>query len=144
MKFFIFVILSFSSSAYGLIRFDAEQLKFTLQDQSGLEVDCQHQPLVTGSEAEPPPWWTVNCGKRQYTVDIWMDLFISQDKLFNVYVLFHAKESVSSSGQKLTRFNTQTARLKFKEISHLTNILMSIDVRNGLADLKVEVSQKNN
>lgn len=142
MKFIILIILSFGQSAFGITRFEADQLNFTLLEEGAGATSCKHYALVTGSQAEPPPWWTVECGDRKYTVDIWMDLYLSQDQFFNVYLLFHAKESTPSSGEKLAKFNTQTTKLKFKEISPFTSISMSLDVRNGLADLMVDVSPK--
>ena len=142
MKFLIITILLFAQTGFGITRFEAEQLNFTLLEEGAGATSCTHYPLVTGSQAEPPPWWTVECGDRKYTVDIWMDLYLSQDQFFNVYLLFHAKESTSSSGGKLASFNTQTTKLKFKEVSLFTGISMSLDVRNGLADLMVDVSPK--
>lgn len=142
MKYFIFIILFITQSAFGIIRFEVDQLKFTLLETGAGVTSCTHRPLVNSSQAEPPPWWTVECGDREYTVDIWMDLYRSQDQFYNVFLLFHAKESTSSSGEKLAKFNTQTTKLKFKELSPMTSVSMSLDVRNGLADLKVDVSPK--
>jgi len=142
LKIFTFFILLISQSAFGVTRFDASQLTFTLQEQGAGVTQCTHSPLITGSQAEPPPWWTVVCDDREYTVDIWMDLYITEGNVFNLYLLYHAKESTDSSGEKLARFNTQSTKLKFKELSQMTEISMSLDVRNGLADLMVDVSPK--
>ncbi len=136
--FFLIALISFN--AQSIVRFEQDQLHFVLVDSStGAETTCKHYPLETGSPAPPPPWWTVNCGDRSYTVDIWMDNYRSADQFYNTFLLFHAKESVSSSGKKLVQFNNQTTTIKTANPQALRALRSSIDVGNGLTDLNVEV-----
>lgn len=138
LSFLLFFLFTFQ--AHSIVRFDQKQLLFNLVDSTTGDVTtCQHSPLETGSPAPPPPWWTVRCGDRSYTVDIWMDDYRSADQLYNTFLLYHAKESTSSSGEKRVRFDTQTTLLKTDKPQAVRVIRSSIDVRNGLADLDVEV-----
>ena len=140
MKIFLLALTFFYSvNALGVTRFKAEQLSFTLFQEGQSAVACTHKKLSNKSPAEPPPWWVVSCGDRKYTVDIWMDEFQTKDKMHNLLVLFHAKEGVASSGEKLTRFNTQTTRIKSDDASLVKAITSGLDMRNGLADLVVDV-----
>ncbi len=141
-----FILISFSfffliAKSHAVIRFPHEKLTFTLVDSTtGIATSCQHKLLTNNSPAPPPPWWVVTCDDRTYTVDIWMDKYKSADQLSNIFLLFHAKESLSSSGEKSVRFDTQTTLMKMDNSQQVRVIRSTIDVRNGLADLEVEVS----
>lgn len=138
----LFVALAFlySFNASGVTRFEAEQLSFTLFQEGQKVVFCSHKKLTNNSPVEPPPWWVVTCDDREYTVDIWMDEYRSKDKMQNLVVLFHAKEGVASSGEKLTRFNTQATKIKTEKSSLVRGISSRLDMRNGLADLVVDIA----
>jgi hypothetical protein len=137
--FCFFTVSLFFSKALAITHFDSSQLNFKLSQQGLNEIQCHHKPLKTGSQAPPPPWWTVICDEYTFTVDVWMDEYVSKGSLYSISLLYHVKESVSSSGEKLTQFNTQSTQFKFNDFSQLKEINTSIDVRNGLADLNLEV-----
>ena len=131
-----FIIIFFSNNALAVKRFKAEQLQFTLLDSDGSTVSCMHAPLKNESPAPPPPWWTVKCNDRTYVVDVWMDL-IDRGTTYSVEFLTHVKESTSSSGEKLTRFDSHLTKFIFAEKQIPMAISSFVDVRNGLADLRV-------
>ena len=122
-------------------RFDKSQLTFHLVNSSSGEfISCKHKPLESVTPVPPPPWWVVECGDRKYTVDLWLENKSLASNLNSVFLLYHAKESISSSGESQTRFETQTTEFFYNGDTSYKAIRSSIDVRNGLADLYVTVS----
>ena len=137
MKFLICLsFFLFSQSVFSVTRFKQEQLSFTLFESDGTSQRCKHIPLTNQSPAPPPPWWMVTCGARSYVVDVWVDQRKTQSGL-SFDLMFHVKESTNSSGEKRVRFDSHLTSLWF-ELSGLPIALSSqVDVRNGLADLRV-------
>ena len=139
-SFFIFICcLLFVEPSLAVVRFKASQLSFKLFDSTGREVACSHAPLQNNSPASPPPWWSISCGARSYTVDVWMDLWKGPQGA-KLELMYHIKEGVSSSGEKLVRFDNQHTVLIFPKAQLPQIVRSSLDVRNGLADLVVEIN----
>ena len=120
-------------------RFEKDQLSFQLVENDGTTINCEHKPLESVTPVPPPPWWVLTCNKRRYTVDVWMETQRLAEDLSSVLLLYHAKESRSSSGESITRFETQTTEFFYSGKATYRIIRSSIDVRNGLADLYVTV-----
>lgn len=140
MNFILSILFSFSSLSHSVTRFEQNQLSFQLVENTGETIECSHKPLESVTPVPPPPWWVVECGDREYTTDIWMELRELSEDLSSILLLYHAKESISSSGEDRTRFETQTTRLFYSGEPQFKIIRSSIDVRNGLADLYVTVT----
>ena len=126
--------LSFAQSAQGVFRPSKEMLSFKLVDSStSIETDCFHELL------SHVPWWKVTCGDRAYTVDIWLQIRERGDLKENK-LMYHVKESVSSSGTKITQFKSHFTSFISRGDAELLGVVSQIDVRNGLADLVVTVN----
>jgi hypothetical protein len=138
--YFIFsTLFIFNNNLFAVDRFDKEQIQFTLIESDGQKMACSHELLSNKSPAPAPPWWVVTCGDRQYTTDVWMD--VRQQPNRHTYTLmFHLKESVSSSGEKRVRFNTHQTSMSFPTSQRPLTMSSFLDARNGLADLYVEAS----
>ncbi len=129
--------LSFSSDAMaqssGVIRFDKEQIEFTLVSSStGEEIACEHELL------SHVPWWSVRCEDRLYRVDTWAQIRRKQD-LFEHTLLYHVSEGVRSSGERLVQFKSHITSFLSRGQATLMGITSQIDVRNGQADLVMRV-----
>ncbi len=127
------VLASFSNLR--VIRFEESQLEFVLEDSEGVPTQCQHKIL------SHVPWWRLKCGDREFTVDIWMEL--GQNKsldLTQVTLMYHVSEGLASSGEKLVQFNTHFTRFRVGGLTDLKALNSSIDVKNGLESLVVNVS----
>lgn len=124
----------FSASSFAqVIRLPKERLSFELVETSTGEVtSCEHNLL------SHVPWWRVSCGEREYTVDTWVQIR-SKGDLFEKTLMYHVKESVSSSGTKLTQFKSHFTSFMSRGASDLIGITSQIDVRNGLADLILRI-----
>lgn len=140
-RLIVLLCILMGSTVYGVDRFDQDQLQFSLLDSDGQVISCEHEPLTNQSPAPPPPWWKVTCEKRKYVVDVWMDRVKKQNSIA-IDFMFHAKESTSSSGEKRTRFDSHLTRMEFEQNLLPTRFTSNIDVRNGLADLRVQVQLK--
>lgn len=122
---------SLNASAQGLIRFDKEDLNFSLvNSHTGVTHSCQHELL------SHVPWWRVSCDDREYTVDVWLQIR-SRDNLFEKTLMYHVSEGVQSSGERLVQFQSHFTSFVTKGRSQLQGIVSRIDVRNGQADLVV-------
>ncbi len=113
-------------------RFQADQLKFTLEDSDGEVLLCTHELLKN------VPWWRVVCGERSYTVDVWREqLYNKSQNLSRLTLMYHVSEGLASSGEKLVQFNTHFTRFDLTESPTLQSVNSSMDVRNGQASLVV-------
>lgn len=131
------MIFLFNSLALAVTRFDKDQLIFLLYEEGANDTTCTHFPLKESDPNAPDlPWWSVNCGNRAYTVDVWYEETDLGNNLKNIRFMFHAKESTSSSGDKSTQFQTHTTDIVTTS-NQLMGISSYLDVRNGLADLHV-------
>ena len=141
MKRFIAVTLFFAlfspllAAQQQVWRPQAENLDFRLSNShSGVELSCQHK-LMTNV-----PWWKVTCRDqkevREYTVDVWVQIRERNDLKENT-LMYHVKESTSSSGTKLTQFKSHFTSFITRGDSELVGVVSQLDVRNGLADLIV-------
>lgn len=139
MKFFIalFATLICTSllAQQRVWRPGAENLSFKLvESHSGAELACTHELM------DHVPWWKVTCADdketREYTVDTWVQIREKADLKENT-LMFHVKESTSSSGTKLTQFKSHFTSFISRGDSELIGIVSQLDVRNGLADLVV-------
>jgi len=139
MNILVTLVLALSSWSQSFTRFQQNQLNFQLVESTGEFINCTHKPLESVTDTPPPPWWVLKCGDRKYTVDIWMEQKDLTEELSSTLLLFHAKEGVLSSGESITRFETQTTEFFYKGKANYKMIRSSIDVRNGLADLYVRV-----
>ena len=136
MKLFLFGLLLFILNA-GLkaqvIRLPKERLNFELVDSTtGASTSCEHELLTH------VPWWKVSCGEREYTVDTWIQIRRKED-LFEHTLMYHVKESVSSSGTKLTQFKSRFTSFLSRGEAELIGVTSQIDVRNGLSDLVLRI-----
>lgn len=125
-----------ASSAWGQEtqshRFQADQLRFSLEDSDGQVMQCTHELL------KHVPWWRVVCGERSYTVDVWREqLYNKSQNLSRLTLMYHVSEGVASSGEKLVQFNTHFTRFGLTETPSLQTVSSSMDVRNGQASLVV-------
>ena len=139
MNIIILLFVALAAWPQSFTRFEKDQLNFQLVENDGTTLNCEHKPLESVTPVPPPPWWALTCGERQYTVDVWMEAQRLTEELSSVLLLYHAKESISSSGENITRFETQTTEFFYTGKSKYRMIRSSIDVRNGLADLYVTV-----
>jgi hypothetical protein len=113
----------------------SENLSFKLvESHTGSEISCTHELL------DHVPWWKVICSDsketREYTVDAWVQIRERGDLKENT-LMYHVKESTSSSGTKLTQFKSHFTSFITRGDSELIGIVSQLDVRNGLADLVV-------
>ncbi len=119
--------------ANGTIRFSKDQIKFYLVNSStGMQTPCSHDLL------SHVPWWRVQCEDRQYTVDTWIQIR-SKGDLFENTLMYHVSEGVKSSGEKLVQFKSHLTSFRSQGAANLVGISSQIDVRNGQADLVMEV-----
>lgn len=104
---------------------------------SGQEISCTHKLM------DNVPWWAVTCADaketREYTVDAWVQIRERGDLKENT-LMYHVKESTSSSGTKLTQFKSHFTSFITRGDSELIGIVSQLDVRNGLADLVVTLN----
>ena len=139
MYFITMLLAALTVWPQSFTRFQKDQLNFQLVENDGTTILCNHKPLESVTPVPPPPWWVLKCDRREYTVDIWMETQRLTESLSSVLLLYHAKESISSSGEGITRFETQTTEFFYTGKANYRIIRSSIDVRNGLADLYVTV-----
>lgn len=129
----ISLLISNFSMANGVVRFPKEMVRFELVENStGETIHCSHEYL------SHVPWWDVVCEDRSYTVDLWLQTRES-GKIKEHTLMYHAKESVSSSGTRLAQFKSHQTSFISRGDNELLGIISRIDVRNGLADLVVTV-----
>ncbi len=131
----LFLSFCFCSQIFsqGVIRLPKERLKFKLVESStAKEITCSHELL------DHVPWWRVQCDDREYTVDTWVQIR-SKGDLYEKTLMYHVKESTSSSGTKLTQFKSHFTSFMSRGPSDLIGITSQIDVRNGLADLVLSI-----
>ncbi len=127
------ITLSLEAHATGAIRFSKDQIHFTLVNSStGGQVSCEHELL------SHVPWWKVRCDDREYTVDTWVQIR-SKGDLFENTLMYHVSEGLQSSGEKLVQFKSHLTSLISQGQSNLVGIRSQIDVRNGQADLIMDV-----
>jgi hypothetical protein len=143
MGLMIFLLSFFLSlPTFAVQRFAKEELEFAFHSEGMPIASCSHVPLKeSGPHAPDLPWWFVDCGTRKFTVDAWFDITDMQGGLQSLRFMFHIKESVSSSGLKTTRFNTQTTDLLVHK-TLLFGISSFLDVDNGLGDLQITARSK--
>ncbi len=137
---FLFVLsfnqaLGASQNSKRVTRFEKSQLQFLLEDSEGEIETCVHELL------SHVPWWRIQCGDREYTVDVWMEhLYSKSQDLTQVTLMYHVSESVTSSGEKLVRFDSHFSHVQVSGLNSVKRLTSSMDVRNGLASLRVDVS----
>jgi hypothetical protein len=126
------VLICFKStfaSASQVFRPGADRVSFELVDSlSGQSIKCSHTLL------SHVPWWEVTCDDRKYTVDTWVQIR-ERGELKEMTLMYHVKESTSSSGTKLTQFKSHFTSFIVRGDSEWLGAVSHIDVRNGLADL---------
>ncbi len=128
--------------SFAVQRFAKDELRFVFHPEGMPTVACSHVPLKESSPHAPNlPWWFVECGQRKFTVDAWFEIVDLQSSFQSIRFLFHIKESVDSSGLKLTQFNTQTTDLVVQK-TLLFGITSFLDVDNGLGDLQITALPK--
>ncbi|MCB0411671.1 MAG: hypothetical protein KDD22_04050 [Bdellovibrionales bacterium] len=117
-----------------VIRFNENQIRFVLVDNDGESITCTHQLL------SHVPWWDVICGKRHYTVNTWLQLLENtQQNLFKLTLMYDVSEGIESSGEKLVQFRSHLTTLVTEDFKKLRQLQSSLDVRNGLMSLDMEV-----
>ncbi|MEO0336029.1 MAG: hypothetical protein AAF202_06535 [Pseudomonadota bacterium] len=136
---FLFSALTLSASSLAVTRFDSDQLSFTLYQEGLPSVSCKHQPLKSVTPVPAPPWWTVTCEDRTYTVDVWMSEQLLTGDRWKISLMLHAKEGTASSGERLVQFQNHFTQLVLSGESHVHEISSSLDIRNGLASLDVSI-----
>jgi hypothetical protein len=90
----IFLLFSafISPNSYGVSRFESDQLSFTLHEEGWPPIACRHKPLKTVTPVPAPPWWTVTCNDRIFTVDIWISEQLLANNKFKIAMMLHAKD----------------------------------------------------
>ncbi|NQY99463.1 MAG: hypothetical protein HRT45_02210 [Bdellovibrionales bacterium] len=140
---FLFFAAVFSSLSLAMTRFEQEQISFTLHEEGRPAISCTHRPLKSVTPVPPPPWWTVVCGDREYTVDLWMSRIRLPENRLKISLMFHAKEGANSSGEKLAQFQNHFTQLVVKGETPILEASTVLDVRNGLASLEAMVEIDN-
>ena len=116
------------------LRFSTEQLTFQLQFEDGRSQTCEHVLL------KHVPWWKVQCGAREFTVDVWLQIHENRSEKFTkLTLMYHASEGVKSSGEKLVQFHNHFTTMIVDQLVWPKKLQSSLDIQNGLAGLKVEV-----
>ncbi len=132
-----FVETSWAADRVLVTRFDAAQIQFKLQNQSGGSMGCAHTLL------QNVPWWSVRCGDRLYTVNTWYELMANktgEKNLRKLTLMFDLSEGVASSGEKLVQFRSHLTNIVLRGEGNPLEISSSLDVQNGQASLEMQVS----
>ena len=120
------------SSVWADKRFSKDQVQFVLIESDGQSVSCSHSLL------KHVPWWEVQCGERQYRVDLWLEERQSAEQgLSKLTLMYHVSEGVDSSGERLVQFKTHFTSIIVEDLTRVVALESDLDVRNGLASLNV-------
>jgi hypothetical protein len=129
---FSILIASFTFANDKASRFPKDNLQFYIQENDGSVTKCDHELLTH------VPWWKLKCADREYTADVWIETQHNfERKLSKVTLMFHAKEGVRSSGEKLVQFKSHFTSIIVDNLANIKSLSSSLDVRNGLASLVV-------
>lgn len=134
-KFFVVGFLLFASTAWSqVLRFRPDQVAFFLQDNSENSQACEHKLLPQ------VPWWSVVCGRRQYTVNTWAQVSHNRvENLTKVTLMYDVSEGTASSGHKLVQFHSHFTDVYVSSLTQLRLLSSSLDVANGQFDLVMRV-----
>ncbi len=127
----IILILLFSSSAFAqTIRFNEEDISFQIQDNEGVTTPCTHKLLPQ------VPWWSVTCGKKNYTVNTWVQMGHNKPSdMTKVTLMYDVSEGLASSNEKLVQFHSHYTNIYVESLTYLRQLSSDMDVQNGQLNL---------